>query len=187
MVLHIPISPYFLLDWLPCLEFSSYVNYTTRLRLVSCRDADTVTDAVEFVLQNFTEMNKLWVRMQYQVCQLLVFLFLWKLQFYLLVVLGKISFLHLDFFIDFSNMSWQTLPSGRIGSIYSQWEIKVGQFYKRVESSSPQLNNGYPTKQEEGLGWGVGGLQHLFVEAWRVKFAEGSCFLFQYAASTAPQ
>lgn len=29
-------------------------------------DADTVTDAVEFVLQNFTEMNKLWVRMQYQ-------------------------------------------------------------------------------------------------------------------------
>ncbi|KAH7519900.1 hypothetical protein FEM48_Zijuj08G0086400 [Ziziphus jujuba var. spinosa] len=30
-------------------------------------DADTVVDAVEFVLQNFTEMNKLWVRMQYQV------------------------------------------------------------------------------------------------------------------------
>ncbi|KAK9713213.1 hypothetical protein RND81_06G012200 [Saponaria officinalis] len=29
-------------------------------------DADTVTDAVEFVLQNFTEMNKLWVRMQFQ-------------------------------------------------------------------------------------------------------------------------
>ncbi|GAB2226264.1 hypothetical protein Droror1_Dr00022065 [Drosera rotundifolia] len=29
-------------------------------------DADTVMDAVEFVLQNFTEMNKLWVRMQYQ-------------------------------------------------------------------------------------------------------------------------
>ncbi|XP_015889779.3 vacuolar protein sorting-associated protein 35A [Ziziphus jujuba] len=29
-------------------------------------DADTVVDAVEFVLQNFTEMNKLWVRMQYQ-------------------------------------------------------------------------------------------------------------------------
>ncbi|GAB4848449.1 Vacuolar protein sorting-associated protein 35A [Ancistrocladus abbreviatus] len=29
-------------------------------------DADTVTHAVEFVLQNFTEMNKLWVRMQYQ-------------------------------------------------------------------------------------------------------------------------
>lgn len=29
-------------------------------------DADTVLDAVEFVLQNFTEMNKLWVRMQYQ-------------------------------------------------------------------------------------------------------------------------
>ncbi|KAL5754415.1 hypothetical protein ACOSP7_022635 [Xanthoceras sorbifolium] len=29
-------------------------------------DADTVNDAVEFVLQNFTEMNKLWVRMQHQ-------------------------------------------------------------------------------------------------------------------------
>ncbi|KAI9084102.1 hypothetical protein K1719_033900 [Acacia pycnantha] len=29
-------------------------------------DPDTVTDAVEFVLQNFTEMNKLWVRMQHQ-------------------------------------------------------------------------------------------------------------------------
>ncbi|CAH9085019.1 unnamed protein product [Cuscuta europaea] len=28
--------------------------------------ADTVMDAVEFVLQNFTEMNKLWVRMQQQ-------------------------------------------------------------------------------------------------------------------------
>ncbi|KAK8560448.1 hypothetical protein V6N13_082886 [Hibiscus sabdariffa] len=30
-------------------------------------DADTVIDAVEFVLQNFNEMNKLWVRMQHQV------------------------------------------------------------------------------------------------------------------------
>ncbi|EPS63448.1 hypothetical protein M569_11336, partial [Genlisea aurea] len=29
-------------------------------------DADTIADAVEFVLQNFTEMNKLWVRMQHQ-------------------------------------------------------------------------------------------------------------------------
>ncbi|KAK6922560.1 Vacuolar protein sorting-associated protein 35 [Dillenia turbinata] len=29
-------------------------------------DADTFMDAVEFVLQNFTEMNKLWVRMQHQ-------------------------------------------------------------------------------------------------------------------------
>ncbi|CAL9756467.1 unnamed protein product [Musa acuminata subsp. burmannicoides] len=28
--------------------------------------ADTDNDAIEFVLQNFTEMNKLWVRMQYQ-------------------------------------------------------------------------------------------------------------------------
>ncbi|MBA0595363.1 hypothetical protein Gorai_012234, partial [Gossypium raimondii] len=27
-------------------------------------DADTVMDAVEFILENFTEMNKLWVRMQ---------------------------------------------------------------------------------------------------------------------------
>ncbi|RZR84758.1 hypothetical protein BHM03_00011629 [Ensete ventricosum] len=31
------------------------------------RGANTVNDAIEFVLQNFTEMNKLWVRMQYQV------------------------------------------------------------------------------------------------------------------------
>ncbi|KAJ4714150.1 Vacuolar protein sorting-associated protein 35 [Melia azedarach] len=30
-------------------------------------DSDTVNDAVEFVIQNFTEMNKLWVRMQHQV------------------------------------------------------------------------------------------------------------------------
>uniref|UniRef100_A0A1D1YWX6 Vacuolar protein sorting-associated protein 35 n=1 Tax=Anthurium amnicola TaxID=1678845 RepID=A0A1D1YWX6_9ARAE len=29
-------------------------------------DADSVMDAVEFVLQNFTEMNKLWVRMHHQ-------------------------------------------------------------------------------------------------------------------------
>ncbi|XP_074562511.1 vacuolar protein sorting-associated protein 35B-like [Curcuma longa] len=29
-------------------------------------DAETVNDAIEFVLQNFTEMNKLWVRMQHQ-------------------------------------------------------------------------------------------------------------------------
>ncbi|XP_059638362.1 vacuolar protein sorting-associated protein 35B-like isoform X2 [Cornus florida] len=29
-------------------------------------DADTIMDAVEFVLQNFTEMNKLWVRLQHQ-------------------------------------------------------------------------------------------------------------------------
>lgn len=34
---------------------------------LSCRDANTVMDAVEFVLQNFTEMNKLWVRIQHQV------------------------------------------------------------------------------------------------------------------------
>ncbi|CAL9135708.1 unnamed protein product [Musa textilis] len=29
-------------------------------------DADTVSHAIEFVIQNFTEMNKLWVRMQHQ-------------------------------------------------------------------------------------------------------------------------
>ena len=29
-------------------------------------DGGSVSDAVEFVLQNFTEMNKLWVRMQHQ-------------------------------------------------------------------------------------------------------------------------
>jgi penicillin-binding protein-related factor A (putative recombinase) len=33
------------------------------------RDADSVNDAIEFVLQNFIEMNKLWVRMQQQVCE----------------------------------------------------------------------------------------------------------------------
>lgn len=31
------------------------------------REGGNVMDAVEFVLQNFTEMNKLWVRMQHQV------------------------------------------------------------------------------------------------------------------------
>lgn len=30
------------------------------------RDGGNIHDAVEFVLQNFTEMNKLWVRMQQQ-------------------------------------------------------------------------------------------------------------------------
>ena len=30
------------------------------------REGGSVVDAVEFVLQNFTEMNKLWVRMQHQ-------------------------------------------------------------------------------------------------------------------------
>lgn len=37
----------------------------------SHREADTVMDAVDFVLQNFTEMNKLWVRMQHQVVEIL--------------------------------------------------------------------------------------------------------------------
>lgn len=32
-----------------------------------CRDSDTVVDAVDFVLQNFVEMNKLWVRLKHQV------------------------------------------------------------------------------------------------------------------------
>lgn len=35
--------------------------------LFPCRDSNGVMDAVEFVLQNFTEMNKLWVRLQHQV------------------------------------------------------------------------------------------------------------------------
>lgn len=30
-------------------------------------EGGSVEDAVEFILQNFTEMNKLWVRMQHQV------------------------------------------------------------------------------------------------------------------------
>ncbi|KAB2093302.1 hypothetical protein ES319_A02G087700v1 [Gossypium barbadense] len=29
---------------------------------------DTMMDAVEFILENFTELNKLWVRMQLEVC-----------------------------------------------------------------------------------------------------------------------
>ena len=29
-------------------------------------EGGTITDALEFLLQNFTEMNKLWVRMQHQ-------------------------------------------------------------------------------------------------------------------------
>ncbi|KAK9151339.1 hypothetical protein Syun_009648 [Stephania yunnanensis] len=33
---------------------------------IKYKGLNTVTDVVEFVLQNFTEMNKLWVRMQHQ-------------------------------------------------------------------------------------------------------------------------
>jgi len=33
----------------------------------ACRDYGSVKDAVEFVLENFSEMNKLWVRLQHQV------------------------------------------------------------------------------------------------------------------------
>ena len=31
-------------------------------------EGGNVHDALDFLLQNFTEMNKLWVRMQHQVC-----------------------------------------------------------------------------------------------------------------------
>ncbi|XP_021598908.1 vacuolar protein sorting-associated protein 35A isoform X2 [Manihot esculenta] len=49
----------------------SYLSQVSRDKLLDLgfeyeRDADTVMDAVEFILQNFTEMNKLWVRMQHQ-------------------------------------------------------------------------------------------------------------------------
>ncbi|KAK4368153.1 hypothetical protein RND71_011945 [Anisodus tanguticus] len=49
----------------------SYLSQVSRDKLPDIEseyegDADTVMDAVEFVLQNFTEMNKLWVRMQHQ-------------------------------------------------------------------------------------------------------------------------
>lgn len=40
--------------------------------LSCCRGEDSVMDAVEFVLQNFAEMNKLWVRMHHQVCGIAV-------------------------------------------------------------------------------------------------------------------
>lgn len=49
----------------------SYLAQVTRDKLPSIGselegDAETHMDALEFVLQNFTEMNKLWVRMQHQ-------------------------------------------------------------------------------------------------------------------------
>ncbi|XP_047319966.1 vacuolar protein sorting-associated protein 35A-like [Impatiens glandulifera] len=49
----------------------SYLSQVSRNKLPDIGseyegDADTVTDAVDFVVQNFTEMNKLWVRMQHQ-------------------------------------------------------------------------------------------------------------------------
>ncbi|KAK3022975.1 hypothetical protein RJ639_046679, partial [Escallonia herrerae] len=49
----------------------SYLSQVTKDKLPDIGseyegDADTVMDALEFVLQNFTEMNKLWVRMQHQ-------------------------------------------------------------------------------------------------------------------------
>ncbi|ESQ45384.1 hypothetical protein EUTSA_v10010136mg [Eutrema salsugineum] len=49
----------------------SYLAQATSKKLPSIGselegDADTHMDALEFVLQNFTEMNKLWVRMQHQ-------------------------------------------------------------------------------------------------------------------------
>ena len=55
---------------------------------MSCRDGDTVMDAVEFVLQNFSEMNKLWVRMEHQVCGFVSFLVLFR------YVVTCISYLH---------------------------------------------------------------------------------------------
>ena len=51
----------------PLSWFSVKIAWSVVDFLDSFRDADTVVDAVEFVLQNFTEMNKLWVRMQHQV------------------------------------------------------------------------------------------------------------------------
>ncbi|KAJ8439812.1 hypothetical protein Cgig2_029072 [Carnegiea gigantea] len=50
----------------------SYLCQVTRDKLPAIGseyegDGDTVMDAVDFVLQNFTEMNKLWVRLQHQV------------------------------------------------------------------------------------------------------------------------
>ncbi|KAK8297589.1 hypothetical protein V6Z12_D05G198600 [Gossypium hirsutum] len=47
----------------------SYLAQISRDKLIDIGsdyegDADTVMDAVEFILENFTEMNKLWVRMQ---------------------------------------------------------------------------------------------------------------------------
>ncbi|KAL3527237.1 hypothetical protein ACH5RR_011893 [Cinchona calisaya] len=49
----------------------SYLSQVSREKLPDLGSeyegvVDTISDAVEFVLQNFTEMNKLWVRMQHQ-------------------------------------------------------------------------------------------------------------------------
>ncbi|XP_054797417.1 vacuolar protein sorting-associated protein 35B-like isoform X1 [Prosopis cineraria] len=49
----------------------SYLSQVSRDKLpdigsIDEGDADSVMDSVDFVLQNFTEMNKLWVRLQYQ-------------------------------------------------------------------------------------------------------------------------
>lgn len=53
------------------MSYEHQLTYTliedSTVPLSFCSDADTVMDAVEFVLQNFTEMNKLWVRLQLQV------------------------------------------------------------------------------------------------------------------------
>ncbi|OEL22789.1 Vacuolar protein sorting-associated protein 35B, partial [Dichanthelium oligosanthes] len=46
----------------------SYLSQISRDKLpdIGSEDAESINDAVEFVLQNFIEMNKLWVRMQHQ-------------------------------------------------------------------------------------------------------------------------
>ena len=41
------------------------INHLYDAILSSCRDADTLMDAVEFVLQNFTEMNKGYINICY--------------------------------------------------------------------------------------------------------------------------
>ncbi|XP_024532264.1 vacuolar protein sorting-associated protein 35B isoform X1 [Selaginella moellendorffii] len=48
-------------------EYEGYVfKFAVAKLTTQCREGGSVNDAVEFVLQNFTEMNKLWVRMQHQ-------------------------------------------------------------------------------------------------------------------------
>ncbi|KAJ0026355.1 hypothetical protein Pint_09346 [Pistacia integerrima] len=66
-----PIRGLFLRSYLAQVSRDKLPDIGSEYEGVTClaplwKDADTVTDAVEFVLQNFTEMNKLWVRMQHQ-------------------------------------------------------------------------------------------------------------------------
>ena len=63
------IRPYSIL--LRVREIDTFILQYFRLPTPTCavvvsRDGGTVQNSIDFVLQNFSEMNKLWVRMQFQ-------------------------------------------------------------------------------------------------------------------------